>query len=172
MILRNSPSRLASTKSQTAPAQARIAPTRWVQALKRSPRYIFFVPEQSAGSNAPGLCRKISYLTSIFDPQNANAGSGHHLGCLELGDLLGAVAQFRQYFSGVRAESRSDMPGRRQAAGEFDRAGDLRLRAITCTRHLGDQATGLDLWVLDRFAEVEHGLHAGIQFGEHLAPLS
>src|SRR3990167_10343849 len=63
------------------------------------------------------------------------------------------------------------MPGRGQAAGEFDRTGDLRLRRVACTRHFGDQTARHDLRVLDRFTEVEHRLDAGIQAGEYLTPL-
>src|SRR3990167_8356526 len=97
--------------------------------------------------------------------------SCHHLGCLELGNLLVAVNQFLQPLAGMRPQGSADVPRLSQTAGEFDRAGNLRLWATARTWHFGNQSAVLDLRMFDRLAEVEHRFHAGVQPGEHLAPL-
>ena len=69
------------------------------------------------------------------------------------------------------AQGRAYMPGRGQAGGEFDRAGDLPLRLAASARHFAHRLTSDELGMLGRFAQREHRLDASIQFGDYLAPI-
>ena len=71
----------------------------------------------------------------------------------------------------MRANRRPDVPWWRQPFGELQRASQLRLRGQPLTWHLDDQTARLDLRMLHRLGQRQHGFDAGIKLSEDFAPL-
>ena len=84
------------------------------------------------------------------------------------GDVLGVVARFGEHLVGVLAIAGSAAPVSRRRAGEADR--ETGLRGGPSVAGLESHAAAAHLGMLERFADVQHGLDAHVVSGERLAP--